>query len=132
MATSQHCPVCKSSRVRVRPIRSLLDHLGVLWGEFPARCEDCSARFHVHGEGFSSIFYARCPRCLRQDLSTWDLKHYRAGSWMRFQMLLGARRWRCEVCRCNFVSLRPRKEKYVRPADRVAPGEETDARGTLA
>jgi hypothetical protein len=86
----------------------------------------------LHEEGFGAILYAKCPRCLRQDLSTWDLKHYRAGNWMRFQMLLGGRRWRCEVCRCNFVSLRPRKEKYVRPADRVAPGEETGARGTLA
>jgi len=62
------------------------------------------------------MFYARCPRCLRQDLSTWDLHYYRASFGMRVWMLLGAKRWRCEACRCNFVSLRPRREKYVRPA----------------
>jgi hypothetical protein len=132
MGTSQQCPVCKSSRVRVGRVRSFLGQLRVLWGEFPARCEDCSARFHVRGVGLGSIFYAQCPHCLRQDLSTWDLKHYRATRWMHFQMLLGAHRWRCEVCRSNFVSLRPRKEKYVRPADRLVPDEARDASGTLA
>ncbi len=43
---------------------------------------------------------------------------------MQLQLLVGANRWRCEVCRCNFVSLRPRKEKYVRPAERAGTDEE--------
>jgi len=42
-------------------------------------------------------------------------------------MLLGARRWRCEMCRCNFVSLRPRKMRYVRPSDRLVPDGASDA-----
>lgn len=96
----------------------------MLFGEFPARCDDCSARFEVAGGGPGAVRYAHCPRCLRQDLSTWDPKHYRANSWMQLQLLVGANRWRCEVCRCNFVSLRPRKEKYVRPAERAGTDEE--------
>ena len=131
MGNTQQCPVCDSPRIRVGQVRSLLGYLRLFWGEFPARCEDCSARFHVRGGGLRSVLYAKCPRCLRQDLSTWDLKHYRASNWMRLQMLLGARRWRCDVCRCNFVSMRPRKEKYVRPADRVVSEESPDARGSL-
>jgi hypothetical protein len=75
------------------------------------------------------MFYTQCPRCLRQDLSTWDLRHYHATLWMRVRMLFGARRWRCEVCRCNFLSLRPRKEKYVRPAGRPTSGEASGMSG---
>ncbi len=78
------------------------------------------------------MFYAQCPRCLRQDLTTWDLRHYRATGWMRLRILLGAKRWRCEVCRCNFVSLRPRKEKYVPPASRPVAEETPDRSGTPA
>ena len=132
MGKNQQCPVCSSSRIHVGQVGSLLGYLRVFWGEFPARCDECSARFNVRGVGFSSTFYAQCPYCLRQDLSTWDLKHYRATRWVRFQLLLGASRWRCEVCRCNFVSLRPRKEKYVRPADRLVPEEAPEAHATAA
>jgi len=130
MSNRPKCSVCGSSRIHVVDARSLLDHLRVLWGEFPARCDDCSARFHVRTAVLRSSIYAHCPRCLRQDLSTWDLRHYRATLWMRLRMLLGARRWRCEVCRCNFVSVRPRKEKYLRPADRLAADQVPDAGGT--
>jgi transposase-like protein len=48
---------------------------------------------------------------------------------MRIQMWFGARRWRCEACRCNFVSFRGRKEKYVPPAQRAAA---QDANGSAA
>jgi hypothetical protein len=132
MSYIQYCPACNSPRVRVGRARSFLGRLRVFWGEFPARCEDCSARFRVRGVGLDSAFYAQCPRCYRQDLSSWDLKYYRTSSWMQVQMWFGAHRWRCEVCRCNFVSLRPRKEKYVRPADRLVRDESPDATSTPA
>jgi hypothetical protein len=132
MGINRKCPICNSPRIRAGQIRSLLDHIRVLLGVFPARCEQCSARFHLRSVGLGAVFYAKCPRCLRQDLTSWDLKHYRPSNWMRVQMLLGARRRRCEVCRCNFVSLRPRKAKYVRVADRLVPGEAPGANRTLA
>jgi hypothetical protein len=49
------------------------------------------------------------------DLSTWDPSYYRSSLWMQIRQWLGAHRWRCEACRNNFVSWRPRREKYVRP-----------------
>jgi phage FluMu protein Com len=94
-----------------------VDTIGILWGAFPARCEDCSTRFRVSG---TSIFHAKCPRCLRQDLAAWDVHHYHTTAWMHLLMFLGAHRWRCEVCRCNFLSFRPRREKYVPPAQRAS------------
>ena len=129
MPQAQKCPSCGSTRVHVGRVRSLSDYLRLLRGSFPARCGECSARFTVHGPGFSSAFYARCPRCLRQDLTTWDLRHYHAALSMRIQIALGANRWRCEACRCNFVSFRGRKEKYVPPAQRT-PAQ--DANGNAA
>jgi hypothetical protein len=48
------------------------------------------------------------------DLSTWDLKLYRATKWMRLQIWFGGHPWRCDRCRHNFVSFRPRKERFVR------------------
>jgi hypothetical protein len=94
------------------------DYWRLLNGSFPARCGECSTRFTVHGPGLSAMFYAQCPRCLRQDLSTWDRHHYRAPLGMRIRMSFGANRWRCEACRCNFVSFLGRKAKYARPAER--------------
>ena len=118
MGHAQKCPNCGATRVRVGRARTLGDYFRLLHGSFPARCVECSTRFTVHGPGLGSIFYAECPRCLRQDLSTWDLRHYHATTWMRFKMFFGANRWRCEPCRCNFVSFRPRRAQYVPPAQR--------------
>jgi hypothetical protein len=100
------------------PSSGLLDGLRELFGSFPALCKDCSARFRVGGNGLASIFYAHCPRCMRQDLTSWDERHYRANGWMSLRLGLGANRWRCEPCRCNFVSFRPRRAQYVPPAQR--------------
>jgi hypothetical protein len=49
------------------------------------------------------------------DLSSWDLKMYRPSAMMRLKLWFGANTWRCDPCRNNFASFRPRKEKYVRP-----------------
>ena len=130
MLHAQKCPYCGALRVRVGHARTPGDYWRLLQGSYPARCVECSARFTVHGAGFGAILYAQCPRCLRLDLSTWDLRHYHATLWMRLQMFLGANRWRCEVCRCNFVSFLGRKEKYVRPAERAEAAH--DASGSAA
>ncbi len=70
--------------------------------------------------GITNAKYAKCPRCLRMDLSAWDPKYYRPSFWMELRVWLGAHRWRCDPCRHNFVSFRPRKLRYVRPGDRPA------------
>jgi hypothetical protein len=46
------------------------------------------------------------------DLSTWSEEDYRISLTTRFRLALGARRLRCEYCRVNFASFRPRKERY--------------------
>ena len=128
MSKRYSCPSCGSTHVRGGRVRSLLDDVRVLWGQFPARCGDCSTRFRIQGVGFRSIVYAQCPRCLRQNLSNWQPRHYNATRWEQLQLWLGARRWRCEVCRYNFVSLRPRLEKYVRPANAMIAEQTSCAR----
>ena len=65
---------------------------------------------------------------MRQDLSTWERRHYHAPMGMRIKMFFGARRWRCEACRCNFVSFLGRKDKYVRPAERAQTPDATAER----
>ena len=52
---------------------------------------------------------------MRMDLTIWDPKHYRTGTPQNIVLWLGGNRWRCEPCRTNFVSLRPRRERYRRP-----------------
>lgn len=68
-------------------------------------------------QGWRSLTYAKCPKCLRMDLSMWDPKYYRSSLLTSVLVWLGANRWRCEPCRTNFVSFRPRKEKYRRPGE---------------
>lgn len=46
------------------------------------------------------------------DLSRWSLEDYRPGAFSRLLLRLGANPWRCEYCRHNFVSFRPRKLRY--------------------
>ena len=66
---------------------------------------------------------------MRQDLSTWERKHYNAPTSIKIKMFFGARRWRCEACRCNFASFLGRKEKYVRQVERA---QTQDANGSAA
>lgn len=57
---------------------------------------------------FSALMTAKCPKCLRTELLTWPEKFYRPTLWRRIQYTLGAHRYRCEACRYNFISFRPR------------------------
>ncbi len=62
-----------------------------------------------------AVFYAHCPRCWRRDLSSWSEEHHHVVTlWSRVAILLGAHRFRCEYCRVNFTSFRPRLRRYVR------------------
>lgn len=47
------------------------------------------------------------------DLNSWTGKNYIPPFWVRVRIRLGAKRFRCEYCRLNFASFRPRKEVFT-------------------
>jgi hypothetical protein len=47
------------------------------------------------------------------DLSLWSEKDCRISAFMALRMSLGAKPYRCEYCRINFVSFRRRHEKFT-------------------
>lgn len=109
------CPNCCSTSVRMAHACGLFEHLLTWLGRFPFRCHDCSARYLDWPIRLRDVSYAKCPRCFRMDLTTWDPKDYRTSMWQDLTLLLGGSHWRCEPCRCNFVSVRPRRGTYQRP-----------------
>jgi hypothetical protein len=86
----------------------------VLLGIRPLRCRECRARFISRTWSLKSVFYARCPRCWRQDLSRWSEDFYDVPLRRRIAIAFGAHKFRCEYCRVNFVSFRPRLIAYRR------------------
>ena len=118
------CTRCGSDRVRAVRSASLKESVLSWLGYEPARCLDCASRFLAPAAGgISGFLYAKCPRCLRMDLATWQPAHYRPGLWVTTKLRLGANPWRCESCRANFASFRPRKWTYARPGSPASPGE---------
>jgi len=47
------------------------------------------------------------------DLTNWSPTHYHVSFGKGLLLLLGARPYRCDRCRCNFVSFRKRKRRRV-------------------
>jgi hypothetical protein len=47
------------------------------------------------------------------DLNGWTGKTFTPPFFMGLKVRLGARKWRCEYCRVNFASFRPRKEVFT-------------------
>lgn len=45
------------------------------------------------------------------DLGVWDAKYYTPTMAAQIKMALGGKRFRCEACRCNFVTFRLMKER---------------------
>ncbi len=73
------------------------------------RCRDCGTRFRdsIWRDGLF-LFYAKCPKCTNLVLKDWEEKYYLPPRYKRLLLKLGAREQRCEPCRYNFVSFRPR------------------------
>lgn len=109
---SVHCPNCGSKHVRQSRKTGLGESLMVWLGFLSLRCKDCTHRFRSHVWKFRDLFYSKCPRCYRMDLSAWSEEHYSARFGTRFIIRLGAKRLRCEYCRCNFAGFRPVRQKY--------------------
>lgn len=77
------------------------------------RCRDCKTRFIGPLFSLAEHYWAHCPKCFRMDLNLWRQEHWQPSWWARFRIKLGGRRYRCEYCRLNFVSIRPRKEIFT-------------------
>lgn len=108
------CPECGSPNVRSSNAQGLLERIGRAFGYVQLRCRDCDRRFTYALYDIRNLIYARCPRCYRLDLTSFEPDHYRVGRLATLMMHLGAKAHRCAACRCNFVSFRPAKMKYVR------------------
>ncbi len=59
------------------------------------------------------VSYAKCPRCLRQDLTDWEEKYYYPPRWQQALLHVGAKAHRCAVCRVNFVAFGRRRSEFV-------------------
>ena len=105
------CPNCEGKRPRLSKIRGFKERLLSAVGTYPVRCEECGHRFYDSVLRLMDIIFARCPKCYRMDLSSWELKYYSPTQWSLIKLGVGGRRLRCEACRCNFVSFRLTKER---------------------
>lgn len=108
------CPACQSSNLRYSRLYGAREHLLALVGIRPLRCRVCRTRFVAKTWNLRRIFYARCPRCWRMDLSQWREEYYCTPFRRRLAIALGAHKYRCEYCRVNFTSFRPRLTPYRR------------------
>ena len=106
------CPKCGTRDVRVSHRQGLKEWLRAILGIYHLRCRKCRTRWETSEWASSAWKYARCPRCYRQELSTWSEQYYHPPRWTRLLVRLGATPYRCTTCRCNFVSYRPCKERY--------------------
>lgn len=106
------CPSCGSKDVRVSRQLTVLESVGTIFGHYPVRCRRCNTRFTSGIWKISLATYAKCPRCYRTDLSNWDVEKYDVPARIRLKLSLGANPLRCEYCRCNFASFRPRYERF--------------------
>ena len=106
---SLECAHCGSRQIRRARYLNWGERLRGVLGIHPFRCRKCTHRFLVSVWLFGKLRYAKCPRCLRLELTTWSRRYYKVGFIKTFLVVFGAQKYRCPACRCNFVSFRPRK-----------------------
>jgi endogenous inhibitor of DNA gyrase (YacG/DUF329 family) len=104
--TDVQCPSCGSKRLRPSQQMTPVERMLELFGVVPLRCRDCDERFRSGILNARNWSYAKCPRCYRMDLTTWKREKYRINPGWKLKLALGAKPFRCESCRHNFVSFR--------------------------
>jgi hypothetical protein len=113
-----------------------LEQLKAWCGIYQLRCRRCQKRWETSVWSDGAWKYARCPRCYRQELTTWSEQYYHSPAMMTVQLRLGATPYRCAACRCNFASFKECKERFMwRHNTRVpvtAPGEPIAPSGDAA
>lgn len=115
------CPKCGTRDVRVSHKQDFTEEVRALFGVYPLRCRRCRSRWRTSVWAAGAWKYARCPRCYRQELTTWSEQYYHPPRWTVIMLRCGATPYRCPSCRCNFASFRPCKEKLSWRAGGVAP-----------
>lgn len=118
------CPKCGTRDARVSGRKTLWESVRTWFGVYPLRCPRCRTRWSTSVWDQGAWKFARCPRCYRQELSTWSEHYYRAPLWTVLLLRMGATPYRCPVCRCNFASYRPCKERLSWRTRTDRPAEE--------
>jgi hypothetical protein len=108
------CPKCGTRDARVSARHGIGEAAKALCGIYQLRCRRCRTRWQTSMWSGDSWKYASCPRCYRQDLTTWSLQYYHPSASIFLKIRFGATPFRCAACRCNFASFRPCREKFVR------------------
>ncbi len=125
------CPNCGSRDARVAHRRGLGEMLGGIYGAYPLRCRRCQTRWVTSVWHSSAWKFACCPKCYRQELTTWSEQYYNAPTWTVIKLRLGATPYRCAACRCNLVGLKRCKEKDSGGQEeppQAAPGLESESK----
>ena len=107
------CPKCGLRDIRVARRHGFGEFLRALFGTYPLRCRRCSARWETSVWAEGDWRYARCPKCYRQELTTWSEQYYNPPRSILIQLRLGATPYRCAACRCNFASFKKCKERFA-------------------
>jgi len=106
------CPKCGTRDIRVSHRQSMAEILRSMVGIYPLRCRRCRYRWDTSVWFSGAWRYARCPRCYRQELTTWSEQYYHPPHWTKILLRFGATPYRCAACRCNFASFRRCKERF--------------------
>jgi len=118
------CPECGARNIRSSRERGVLERCKSVFGVFQFRCRECGHRFSSSMWDFTLWKYARCPKCLRTELSTWSRQYYNPPLQTLILLKLGAAPYRCEFCRCNFASFRACKERFSWRKRRAQEGQQ--------
>ena len=103
------CPKCKTNDVRIGNPRGLVELIKGLVGIFPLLCRRCSHRWTTS----TRDRYAQCPRCYRQDLSTWSELYDRGSRWTIVLLRMGAVPYACQSCGHLFAGFKACKDRFM-------------------
>ena len=107
------CSKCGARDARVSHPQSIWEQLKAWCGIYQLRCRRCQKRWETSVWSDGAWKYARCPRCYRQELTTWSEQYYHSPAMMTVQLRMGATPYRCAACRCNFASFKECKERFM-------------------
>ncbi len=107
------CVKCGARDARVSHPQTIWESLKAWCGIYQLRCRKCQKRWETSVWGNRAWKYARCPRCYRQELTTWSEQYYNSPRIVTFMLRLGATPLRCPACRCNFASFKPCRERFT-------------------